>query len=220
MRRKPRGWRACWVRRARLANSIAGSPTASRRAMPICRRRGSLRICGRPRWTSSRAISRIMRRTRGSWAQKMFRPSFRDAPAGADPESRNGICLSRFRVRCFASPRSDRALFPRPFRRALFRKRLRPLDIILRRHHRLDGGVFTLLGNRLLQPDRKALLNGLLGSADRHRAVLANGLRPALRRRQRFACRYHLVDEAEFVAFAGADMAGGEDHAHGALWAD
>jgi hypothetical protein len=26
-------------------------------------------ICGRPRWTSSRSISRIMRRTSGSWGK-------------------------------------------------------------------------------------------------------------------------------------------------------
>jgi len=34
---------------------------------------------------------------------------------------------------------------PHPFRRALFGKRLRPLDIILRRRHRLDGRIVALL---------------------------------------------------------------------------
>jgi hypothetical protein len=87
--------------------------------------------CGRPQWTSSQSINRIMRRT----GEKALRSS----------------------------------LLPRPFRWPFFGKRLRSLDIILRRHHRLDRGIFTLFGDRLLQRHREPLLNRLLGGADRHR---------------------------------------------------
>ncbi len=86
-------------------------------------------------------------------------------------------------------------LLPQPFRRALFRKCLRALDVILRRRHRLYRRIVALLGYRLLQRYRKALLDRLLGGADRHRRVLADGLGPALGGRQRFACRHHLIDE-------------------------
>src|SRR5438270_5751146 len=104
-------------------------------------------------------------------------------------------------------------LLPYPFRRALFRKRLRALDIVLRRHHRLHSRIVALLGDRLLQRDRKALLDCLLGSADRHRAVLADRLGATLRRRRCFALRNHLVDEAELVAFARGDVTRGSGKA-------
>ena len=52
---------------ARCSNSTARSRTRSPKARSICRRRGWPSICGRPRWTSSRSISRTMRRTSGSW---------------------------------------------------------------------------------------------------------------------------------------------------------
>src|SRR5882724_5156295 len=117
-------------------------------------------------------------------------------------------------------PGHERALLPRPFRRAFFGKGLRAFDVILRRHHGFHRGVFALLGDRLLERDRKPLLNRLLGGADRHRAVLADRLGPTLGGRERFALRHHLVDEAEFEPFAGGDMARGEDHAHRALEPD
>src|SRR5260370_9840613 len=109
---------------------------------------------------------------------------------------------------------------PHPFRRAFFGKRLRPLDVVLRRDHRLHRRIVALLGDRLIQRDRKALLDGLLGGADRHRAVLADRFRPAFGRRQGFTLRYHLIDETELMAFARADVTRGEDHAHGALEPD
>ncbi|SHG73366.1 hypothetical protein SAMN05443248_2499 [Bradyrhizobium erythrophlei] len=68
-----------------LAERIGGG------ARSICRRPGSPSICGRPRWTSSPSTSRIMRRIGGSWARKMASLSFRDAPPGADPESRDVV---------------------------------------------------------------------------------------------------------------------------------
>src|SRR4029077_14116204 len=95
---------------------------------------------------------------------------------------------------------------PQPFRRALLRKRLRPLDVILRGRHRLHRRVVALFGDRLFQRDRQALLDRLLGGADRHRRVLADGLGPALGRRQRAAGRHHLVDEAELEALPGRNM--------------
>src|SRR6266851_2741137 len=98
-------------------------------------------------------------------------------------------------------PGHEDALLPHPLRRALFRKCLRSLDVILRRRHRLHRGVFALFGDRLLQRDREAFLNGLLGGADRHRAVLADRLRPALSGCQRFAGWNHLIHKTEFVAF-------------------
>src|ERR1700716_2260479 len=58
-------------------------------------------------------------------------------------------------------PGHDGALLSQPFRRALFRKRLWSLDVILRRRHRLDSGIFALLGHRLIQRDRETLLDGL-----------------------------------------------------------
>src|SRR5882757_70862 len=71
------------------------------------------------------------------------------------------------------APRNDGWwLFAQPFRRALFRKRLRPLDVVLRGRHRFYRRIFALLGDRLFQRDRKALLDRLLGGADRHRRVL------------------------------------------------
>src|ERR1700676_3314 len=100
---------------------------------------------------------------------------------------------------------------PHPFRRALFGKRLRPFDIILRGHHCLHRRILALLGHRLLQRDPKALLDRLLRGADRHRAVLANRLGPALRRRERLTLRHHLTDKTELVALACADVARGQD---------
>jgi len=46
--------------------------------------------------------------------------------------------------------------FSQPLRRALLRKRLRSLDIILRGRHRLHRGVFALLGDRPFQRDFEA----------------------------------------------------------------
>src|SRR5438309_5558432 len=73
--------------------------------------------------------------------------------------------ISRFRVRCLASPRNDGGgcvLLSHPFRRALLRKRLRALDVILRGRHCFHCGVLALFGDRLFQRDRKALLDRLL----------------------------------------------------------
>src|SRR5258708_32518574 len=221
MRPKPRGYRNCWACKARSANSIARSPIASRRVRWICRRPGLLIICGRPRWTSSRSISRIMRRIRESWRAKVasaVMPGWSEGPDLRCAIAHRGI--SRFRVRCFASPRNDVSLLPHPFRRTLFRKCLRPFDVILRRRHRLHRGILALFGDRLLQRHREALLNGLLAGADRHRAVLADRLRPALSGCQRFAGWNHLIHKTEFVAFLCGDMARGEDHAHRALQPD
>src|SRR5712664_798629 len=226
MPRKPPGFRNCLACKAHSANSIANSPIASPKARLICKRPVSPIIYGRPRWTSSRSISRTMRRTRGSWGARAERsdpspPSFRDGPK--DQTSDVQLHIGESRDSGFAASRRPGMtipLFPQPLRRALFRKCLRPLDIILRFHHRLHRGVLALFGHCLLQRDREALLNCLLGGADRHWAVLADGLRPAFRGDKRFACRHYLVDEAEFVTFLGGDVARGEDHAHGALQTD
>src|SRR3984957_19021759 len=159
-----------------------------------------------------------MRRTGGSWEKKVANSSL---PATNAKRLRKGASATKqsmpaAQMDCFASlattARVACALLPHPLRRALFRERLRPLDIILRRRHRLHGGIVALVGDRLLQRNRKALLDRLLGSTDRHRAVLADRLGPALRCRERLAGRDHLVDKAEFVALAGGDVARGQDH--------
>src|ERR1700682_6427450 len=199
MPRKPPGCRDCWACRARSLSSTTRSPIVSRRENSTCRCPGSPIISGRPRWTSSRSTSRTTRRTGGSGDVTTLSSSHAVIP-GWCPGTRPGI--SRFQVRCFASPRNDEPSPPHPFRRAFFGKRLRPLDVILRRHHRLHGRIVALLGDRLFKRDRKAFLYRLLGGADRHRAVLADGFRPALRGRQRFTRRHHLIDKTELVAFA------------------
>src|ERR1700738_3585537 len=220
MRLRPRDYRNCWASKARSASSIARSPIASRRARWICKRPGYQIICGRPRWTSSRSISRIMRRTGGSLMGSAERSAHlrrhsgmvptgrRFAPPDDRLRTRPGI--SRFRVRRRATPRNDEedavrshenALLPEPLRRAVFGKCLRPLDVILRRRHRLHCGILALFGDRLFQRYRQALLNGLLGGADRHRAVLADRLRPALSACQRCAGWHALIHKTEFVAF-------------------
>src|SRR6202040_1065113 len=108
--------------------------------------------------------------------RKATNPSLR----GAIATKQSNFLLAVVFMDCFAALAMTRdgltlRSLPHPFRRALFRKRLRSLDIILRRRHRLHGGVFALLGDRLLQRDREAFLNGLLGGADRHRRILADG---------------------------------------------
>src|SRR6266436_2494493 len=224
MPRKPPGFQDCSACKAHSANSTARSPIASPRARLICERLASPIICGRPRWPSSRSISRTMRRTRGSWVGSSGAshqpPSFRDAPLGAGPESILPVVVMDSGLATSSRPGMTVPLPPHPLRRTLLRECLRPLNIILRRRHRLHRGVLALFGHRLFQRDREAFLNRLLGGADRHRAVLADGLRPAFGGDKRFAWRHHLVDEAEFVAFLGGDVARGEDHAHGALQTD
>src|SRR3979490_346181 len=127
---------------------------------------------------------------------------------------------------CFASlamtgtTRMTTQLLPHPLRRALLRERLWSLDVILRRYHRLHRRVLALLGHRLLERNRKALLHGVFGCPDRHWRVLADRLRPALRRRQRFTLRNHFIDKTELMALARGDVARGQDHAHGALETD
>jgi hypothetical protein len=66
---------------AHSANSIARSPIKSQKARPTCKRPGSPIISGRPPWTSSPSISRIMRRIDGSWRTKVANPSLRGAKA-------------------------------------------------------------------------------------------------------------------------------------------
>src|SRR5450631_2631399 len=251
LRRLP-GCRNCWAFRARSANSIVCSPIGSRKARSVWKRRRLPIICGRPPWTSSRSISRIMRRTRGRWRAKVANTVI---PGCA--ERRPGI--SRFRVRRCATPRNDEAiphceerqrrsnpalvpmqrgldplarndgedtvrtheeLLPNPFRRTLLGKCLRSLDIILRRRHRCYRGVLALFFFYWLRRHREPFLNRLLGGADRHRAVLADGLGPALGGSQRFAGWNHLVHKTEFMAFLCGDMTRGEDHAHGTLQPD
>src|SRR6185437_573488 len=147
--------------RVRSPNSIVYSPTASPRVKWTCGRPGLPLICGRPRWTSSRSTSRTMRRIGESLRissdlQKPIRHS------GAERSDEPGIhnhdreygfraCAKR------AHPGMTKAvilvtpqLLPHPFRRTLFRKCLRPLDKILRRRHRLHGGIVALVGDRLL----------------------------------------------------------------------
>src|ERR1700738_2086256 len=211
MPRKLRDSRGCSAWTVRCSSSTARCQTRSPKASLTLRRRASPSICGRPQWTSSPSINRIMRRTGGSWEGRaisadLSTSSFRDAPLGAGPESiltmvamDSGLVASR-------RPGMTKALFPHPFRRALFGKCLRPLDIILRRHHTLYGRVLAPLGHRLFQRDLQALLDGLLGSADRHRRVLADRLGPAFGSSERFAGRHHLVDEAELMALFGRDM--------------
>src|ERR1700744_4913227 len=106
------------------------------------------------------------------------------------------------------APRNDGVcgLLPHPLRRALLRKCLWSLDIVLRGRHRLHGGIVALLGNGLLERTRHAFLDRLLGGADRHRRVLGNGLGPAHRASQRFALRHHFIDEAELKTLLGADV--------------
>jgi len=77
----------------------------------------------------------------------------------------------------------------------------------------LTAGYFACSAMRCSSGDRE-VVDCLFGGADRHRAVLADGLRQRSRD-ERFACRHHLVDEAELVAFLGGDVPRGEDHAHG-----
>src|SRR6516165_7521212 len=114
----------------------------------------------------------------------------------------------------------ERHLSPQPFRRALLGKRLGALDIVLRGSHRLHRRVFALLGHRLFEGNLHALLDRLLGRADRHRRVLADRLGPAFGGGKRLALRNHLVDEAELETLPGRDMTRGQDHAHRALQAD
>src|SRR5438270_1279977 len=111
-------------------------------------------------------------------------------------------------------------LSARPFRGPLLGKRLRSLDVVLRRRHGFHRGILALLGHRLLQRDAEALLDGLLGGTDRHRTVLAYRLRSALGPSQGFALRHHFIDKTKFVPLARTDMTGGQDHAHRALQPD
>src|SRR5258706_1805672 len=233
MPRKRRGCRNYWACRARSPNSTARSPIALPTANSTCKRPGLPITSGRPPWTSSPSTSRITRRIGGSWRAGMVSSSLRGATATKQSISCSDLENGLLRGACHraalcADPlaRNDGGehaalrLPSHPLRRAVFGKRLRPLDVILRRRHRLHGRIVALLGDRLLQRHRKALLDRLLGGADRHRAVLADGFRPALGRRQGFALRHHLIDKTELVAFARADVARGEDHAHGALQPD
>ena len=129
------------------------------------------------------------------------RPGIHTPCRGYGFRARDGAChRAALRADPLVAPRNDGEsvclprnngdeLLPQPFRRALFRKCLRPLDVILRGRHRLHRGILALFGDCLFQRDREALLDRLLGGADRHRAVLADGLCPAFRRRQGFAWR-------------------------------
>src|SRR5437762_7913216 len=82
----------------------------------------------------------------------------------------------------YPSYRATGTSLPQPLRRTLLRKRLRPLDVILRGRHRLYGGVLPLLGDRLFQRHFEPALDRLLGGTDRHRRILGNRLGPALGR--------------------------------------
>src|SRR5437773_1343167 len=134
--------------------------------MSICKHRDCPSICGRPRWTISPSISRTTRRTKGSWEIRVAsatRPAFVIARSACDEAIHT---LPRHGLLRFARNDGGTISLPHPFRRALFRKRLRPLDVILRGRHRLYGRVFALFGDRLFQRDRKPLLDRLLGGAD------------------------------------------------------
>ena len=184
-----------------------------------CKRRGRSAdardwpsISGRPRWTSSPSISRTTRRTRGSWGNRRMGRAQRN-PSRASTSPAMG----------FASlyPSYKRSLLPQPLRRALLRKRLRPLDVILRGRHRLHRRDIRAVRPSPVpatpsSPRWIACLEARIDIGE----FLADRLRPALGCRQRFAGRNHLVHKAEFEPLLGRDVARGEDHAHGALQPD
>ncbi len=101
-----------------------------------------------------------------------------------------------------------RFLPPHPFRRPLLRKRLGSLDVILRRRHRLHGRIFPLLGDRLLQRAGKPRWIACFEARIDIGEFLAIVSAQRSRRRERFARRHHLVDEAELEALLGARRGG------------
>ena len=129
-----------------------------------------------------------------------------------------GSAEQRFTLR---RVRNTRHSFPHPFRRTLFRKRLRALDIVLRGRHRLHGGIFAL---RRSSP-APARPQGPSGSpAWRHGSTSGCSCRSVSAQRSAAASaspgRHHLIDEAEFQTLPRRDVPAGQDHAHGPLQPD
>src|SRR5260364_95931 len=93
----------------------------------------------------------------GTVANKGFVIPGRDAVAS--PESRRPIEVMNSGPALGGTSRNDERQWsspPQPVRRALLRKCLRSLDIVLRMDHRLHRRVVALLGDRLLQRHREA----------------------------------------------------------------
>src|ERR1700758_3988655 len=106
-----------------------------------------------------------MRLTRGNWAGKRVAPNTPPSFRGGPKDRTRNLEVLRCAIAHHSSvprtaPERHRvSLPPHPFRRPLLGKRLWSLDIVLRLHHRLHGGIIALLGDRLLQRDAEAPLD-------------------------------------------------------------
>src|SRR5689334_12478136 len=218
MPRKPRASRSCSASTARWSTSTARWRRRSRAARSIWQRLVYRSISGKPRWPSSRSISRITGRTNGSWSVTAKFSTV--VMAGLVPGIHVFLRLFAKTWMAGTSPALTSVSTPQPLRRAFLGERLGPLDVVLRSRHRFYGRIVALVGHRLLQRDFHAHADRLLGGADRHRRVLGDGLGPALGCGECAARGRNLVDEAELETFPGRDVARSQDHAHGALQPD